>query len=116
MSAFTTEIPVDIEGVKRLLPKDSYIESVTWNKDTQRMELVWSNHKLRTPYNIPTPFPVQDLHDKKLPKCVTIRGTSDQASSVQQPQTIATNQANNATDNVKDVDVKPKRGVKKQQT
>lgn len=137
MSAFLTEIPVDIEAVKRLLPKESYIDGVAWNKDTQKVELTWSNRKLHTPYNIPTPFPVQDMHDHRLPKCVTIRENktatppatdttsasrkelSETAKQVgKEFPTLATDIAkasDNATDSVKVVDAKPKRGVKKPQ-
>lgn len=99
MSQFVTIIPCDIENVKRLLPAKSFIEDVAWNPHTQSVELVWSNSKLATPFTIPTPFTVQMLHDKEIPKSAKFTGE-------QKPVEVA-------VVSVKEpVDTKRKKGVK----
>lgn len=137
MSEFATAIPVDVEGVKKLLPTGSFIEGVEWDKDKQEVVLRWSNHKLRTPYNIPTPFPVDILKAQELPKCVKLPEAQQPAVTVTSATSKdLTKMANDisaefpdaakavslagqsdvtVTDNVKPVDTKPKRGVKKAQ-
>jgi hypothetical protein len=103
MSTFSTAIPVDVEAVKRLLPANSFIEGINWNKDLQQVELVWSNSRLVTPFNTATPFTVQQLHDKEIPKAARLKEESRKSGTEpEQPRNI-----------VKEiVDAKPKRGKK----
>lgn len=96
MSAFLTELPVDINGAKVLLPKGSFVESVTWNAENQTVEMVWSNRDLKTPYTTPTKFPLQMLHDQQIPDGATLK-----------PVVVKVVTSNNST-----VDSKPRKGVK----
>jgi hypothetical protein len=97
VSQFVTEIAVDVDGVRRLLPRESFVESVTWNEITQRVEVVWSNRNCVTPYSIATPFTVQMLHDKEIPACAKMR------------EFPAAPQTNSVTDSYKVLDVKRSR-------
>ena len=99
MSTFKTNIPVDVDGVRRLLPKDSFVESVEWNPLTQQVEVIWSNRNCVTPFSVPVEWTVQMLHDKALPKGATIREVAP----------LKETQENIVTVNVKPVD---KRGRK----
>lgn len=92
MSQFLTEIAVDVERVKRLLPRESFVESVTWNATTQAVEVVWSNRNCVTPYTVATPFSVQMLQDQQLPKCAKL---VEHAKPAEQP-------INNVTEKVID--------------
>lgn len=104
MSQFKTTIPVDLSSVRKLLPNGSDVEGIHWNNTTREVEMTWSNRKLKTPYNVPTDFPVQMLHDQQLPKSVQIL----EAQQKQAPLDTSI-----VTVNEKAVDLKPKRGVKK---
>lgn len=73
MSQFLTAIAVDLERVKLLLPKQHFLESVTWNPIMHTVDLVWSSPGLVTPFSTPQFFPVQNLHDQTLPKGVNYR-------------------------------------------
>ncbi len=73
MSQFITEIPVDLEAVLNKLPKRSFVESVQYDATARKVCVVWSNDQLQTPFSVPTPFPVQSLHDQQLPACVFVR-------------------------------------------
>lgn len=71
MSSFITTIRVDVEAVKALLPKESHIESVTWNG--KELELRWGNGRLATPYTFHVPFSVEQLRRRRLPEKVIIK-------------------------------------------
>ena len=73
MSQFKTILPVNVDEVLRLLPKDSFIESVTWEATAQTVEVVWSNRNLHTKLTVPTDFPLQMLHDRSTPAGAEIR-------------------------------------------
>lgn len=85
MSQFITEIPVDLAAVLNKLPKRSFVESVQYDATARKVCVVWSNDQLQTPFSVPTPFPVQSLHDQQFPKCVTVR------PAAQPPQLPANN-------------------------
>lgn len=104
MSAFKTCIPVDVDGVRKLLPKESFVESVDWNPLTQQVEVTWSNRNCVTPWSVPIEFPIQMLQDKALPKGAAIK-TSPIAPEMMGNAAIV-------TDNVKPVDRKRGKGVK----
>ncbi len=143
MSQFKTVLAVDVEGTKKLLPAQSFIEGITWNAEAKQVELVWSNHKLVTPYNIPVDFTLEQLQKKDIPAGVKLfvpkadikqasalandlatefptlaKGLSEaQTKPETQPEAIADGMGDvTVTDNVKPVDTRRKRGVNKPQT
>jgi len=67
MSAFKTSLPVDLEAVKRLLPKDHHIEKIVLDPANSRIDVIWHTSAIETPYTFPVEFPVADLEAKKLP-------------------------------------------------
>ncbi len=68
MSYFTTPIPIDLESVKKLLPTGSDILGVEWNPTESRIDLRWSNERLKTPFTFDHHFPLDSLKAKKLPE------------------------------------------------
>lgn len=99
-----TELSVDVDGLRKLLPANASVETLTWNPTTQKVEAVWSHRDLRTKYSIPTPFPLQSLHDRALPPGVEHKPVVIQGVPVT-PQV----QTNNDNANVIDT---PKKGRK----
>lgn len=86
MSQFLTPIPVDLDGVKRLLPQQHFIEAVNWNPIMQTVDLVWSSPGITTPFSTPQLFPIQHLHDRTLPAGMTYRvKVTDAPSTPVQP-------------------------------
>lgn len=90
MSQFLTAIAVDLERVKLLLPKQHFLESVTWNPIMHTVDLVWSSPGLVTPFSTPQFFSIQNLHDQTLPKGVNYRAarTVPVAHSVENTQPL----------------------------
>jgi hypothetical protein len=74
MSAFITEIPVDLEHVKKLLPADTDFEGFNWDHINNKLFMRWGNRKLVTPFSFHMDFPLQLLKDGKLPAQVSNRG------------------------------------------
>lgn len=67
MSSFITPIPIDLAAIKKLLPTNSDILGVEWNAAKSRMELRWSNDRLKTPFTFHHEFPLTLLKKKSLP-------------------------------------------------
>jgi hypothetical protein len=70
MSKFVTRIPVDVEAVKALLPKGSFLERVSWNGKTSEVEVQWDHERFYSGADYHLPFGVELLEGKKLPKGV----------------------------------------------
>jgi hypothetical protein len=68
MSAFKTTIPVDIDSVKRLFPKDHTVEKVVFDQAASQIVVIWQTSAIETPYTFPLDFTMPDLEAKKLPK------------------------------------------------
>lgn len=67
MSLFKTAIPLDLEAIRKLLPKDHSIEAVRFDGANNQVEVFWHCGSLNTPFTYATDFPVEDLKAKKLP-------------------------------------------------
>lgn len=80
MSNFVTPIPVDVGDIARLLPRESFIEGVTWNAEKRQVEVAWSNRNLRTPFTTATLFTIQQLHDHDTPSGATIHAAPVEAT------------------------------------
>jgi len=68
VSAFRTVLPVDLDAVKRLLPKDHTVEKVVFDHAASQIVVIWQTSAIETPYTFPLDFTVPDLEAKKLPK------------------------------------------------
>lgn len=101
MSDFVTNIPVDIESTRKLLPPGSEIDpNLRWNSESQQLQLTWRHKNLLTPYTFPLEYPVELLKAKEFPKKASVR----EIKNVVEP----------ITDNDKvSVDSKPRGRVKK---
>lgn len=82
MSAFVTEIPVDIESVRKLLPQDSDFEGIAWNAAKKCVEMKWSNRRLQTPFSFYLPFSIELLQSGGIPAGVTPKVTPPPAVEV----------------------------------
>ena len=85
MSQFVTQIPVPVEEIKRLLPNQHFLESVTWDPIMQTVDIVWSSPALVTPFSTPQLFPIQNLHDRTLPSVAKYRASVTSAEPAAQP-------------------------------
>lgn len=63
MSKFKTAIAVDVESVKGLLPKGSFLHGVEWNKDNSSVELTWEHDALKTKYSFASDYPLAKLRE-----------------------------------------------------
>jgi len=68
VSAFRTVLPVDLDSVKRLLPKDHTIEKVVFDQAASQIVVIWQTSAIDTPYTFPLDFTAADLEAKKLPQ------------------------------------------------
>lgn len=75
MSAFLTKIPIDLEAIKKLLPANHYIEGITFNKDTNEVELTWSHHLFVTPFTFAQEYPISLLSEGKTPESTVKKET-----------------------------------------
>ena len=101
MSDFVTNIPVDIESTRKLLPPGAEIDpNLKWNPDIQQLQLTWRHKNLLTPYTFPLEYPVELLRAKEFPKKASVREIKNM------PEQISDN------DKVS-VDSKPRSRVKK---
>ncbi len=103
MASFITKVPVDVPGVKALLPADSDFEKVVWDEQNKVVEFHWSNRYLLSPYTS-NDYPITMLHEKVLPDKITVRA---RVAAVTEPK------GSGATTEPKPVDTKPTRGVRK---
>jgi hypothetical protein len=71
MSLFKTIIPVDLEAIKKLLPKESSIDSVKFDPATNSVELHWHARYVTTPHTFATEWPVEMLKHKEFPATAT---------------------------------------------
>lgn len=70
MSKFFTPIKVDIDAVKKLLPKDVYIDEVRWNARSGQVEIYWDHQPFHSGTDYPIEFKAEQLKAKQLPKGV----------------------------------------------
>jgi hypothetical protein len=68
VSAFRTVLPVDLDAVKRLLPKDHTVEKVVFDQAASQIVVIWQTSAIETPYTFPLDFTMPDLEAKKLPQ------------------------------------------------
>jgi hypothetical protein len=73
VSRFITEIPVDVAGALQLLPKNSYLEGVRFDKETSSVVIEWQHDPLETGYTFSFGFPLENLRAQKLPPGVRLR-------------------------------------------
>lgn len=73
MSKFVTRIPVDVDAVKRLLPKRSYVTCVGLHPDKDAVEVFWDDDDFETGYTFPVEFSTELLEARKLPDKVKLR-------------------------------------------
>lgn len=92
-------MPIDVAGVKKLLPPDSDFEKVVWDEQNKVVEFHWSNRNLVTPYTM-NDWPLSDLQEGKTPSTVKSKPVVIVAPVATEP---------------KPVDAKPKRGVRRMQ-
>lgn len=71
MSFFKTTIPIDIEAIKALLPKDHSVEKIEFDARACRLDLFWHSSVLVSPFTFAVEFPVDALKAHKLPDNVT---------------------------------------------
>jgi hypothetical protein len=67
MSLFKTAVPVDIEAIKKLLPKEHSIDAVKFDPTTNAVELHWHARYVQTPHTFATEWPLALLQARKLP-------------------------------------------------
>lgn len=70
MSNFKTTIPKALDEVKKLLPKDAFIEKATLNAQTGDIEVIWHSSRLHTGFTFPLEFSLEQLAKRDLPKGV----------------------------------------------
>jgi len=58
---------VDLEAVKRLLPKDHHIEKIVLDPANSRIDVLWHTSAIETPYTFPVDFTLADLEVMELP-------------------------------------------------
>ena len=73
MSQFITRIPVNLDAVKKLLPKRSDLQSVTLSEDGQNVEVIWSNDDMHSGRTFAFEWPMANLERKKCPNGVVNR-------------------------------------------
>ena len=76
MSKFKTVIPVDVAAIVGLLPKNSFVEAVTFDKDAGAVCVTWDNDRLKTPYSFAFDFPAENLKAQRIPEGVTVEGVT----------------------------------------
>lgn len=106
---FCTPIPIDLDGIKALLPPDAEIErELVWNRENNTVELRWSSRLFFSPYSFHHEFTVDALKRKELPRFV------GRFAQVTPPPTIAENStsAEIGNDNEKPIDAVKKRSRK----
>jgi hypothetical protein len=86
MSLFQTKIPVDVQGIIAALPKNHFLHGVTFNKDTNEVEVLWEHDNFWSGLTIPVDFPPSDVLKQKLPKGIKKGGRPQPAA----PQPKAT--------------------------
>ncbi len=67
MSKFHTSIPIDIDAAFAKLPVGSRVVNYSLDQASRQLAVEWENDKLLTPYNVPIPFPLEDLRIGKIP-------------------------------------------------
>lgn len=71
MSNFVTRIAVDVEAVRKLLPKGSFVAAVEFNG--QEVEVRWAHDHLVSPYTFAVEYPLEELKQRRLPEQVRMR-------------------------------------------
>lgn len=68
MSKFKTDIPIDVEELKKLLPPNHHFTKILFNEDQSAVELHWEHDQMVTPFDFAMSFPVELLKRQQLPK------------------------------------------------
>ncbi len=85
MSKFKTSIPVDVAGVKQLLPEGSHIDGVTFDESAGTVSVHWQHDRFRTPFDHAVEFPMPNLERAQVPKGVKLL----HPETVQRPKPVA---------------------------
>ncbi len=67
MSKFHTSIPIDIDAAFAKLPVGSRVVNYSLDQTSRQLAVEWENDNLKTPYNVPIPYTLEDLKDGVLP-------------------------------------------------
>lgn len=110
MSSFITRIPIDLAAFKKLLPNGTDFESITFNAQTNEVEIRWGNRYIVTPFTYHVDFTEAMLKAKQLPSCAKLRAD---AVKVLNPTAFPQSQTPPMVPDPNTVDKKPRRGVKK---
>ena len=73
MSQFITKLPVNLDAVKKLLPKRSDLLSVTLSENGSEVEIRWSNDDMHSGRTFDFDWPMAFLEKKKCPPGVVNR-------------------------------------------
>lgn len=92
MSKFKTTIlvQVDVDGVKKNLPKGSFLHRIEFLDGPPRVEIEWEHDAFLTKYMFPVEFPPENLTSHKLPEGVKMLlpvngGTTAQEAIASEP-------------------------------
>jgi hypothetical protein len=78
MSNFVTELPVDLDRFKSLLPPGSTVEKMELDEKNGSLKIIWRNPGLVTPYSWPWAWPLTLLESAKVPEGVSWPTRKDQ--------------------------------------
>jgi len=67
MSLFQTKLSVDIKQIFDSLPKGHFLHSITFNKETREVCVLWEYERMESGLTVPVEFPLSDLIKKLLP-------------------------------------------------
>ncbi|MDE2105957.1 MAG: hypothetical protein KGL39_52530 [Patescibacteria group bacterium] len=70
MSQFITRIPVDVQSIIASLPKNHFLHSVSFDKNTNEVIVLWEADQFWSGLTIPVDLPPADVIKKRLPKGV----------------------------------------------
>jgi hypothetical protein len=71
MSKFTTTIPVPVDAVLKMLPPNSFVNTVRIGEDKASLVVEWEQDEWRTPYTVPVEVSAKALaNEEPLPETV----------------------------------------------
>lgn len=70
MSKFKTTIPVDVAAVKKLLPAGAFFDGVSFDDETNSVEVRWQHDPFKTPFDHAIEFPIEHLQAGEVPSFV----------------------------------------------
>lgn len=67
MSEFFTRVPVDIDDLRKALPKTAHVSRVVFDLEAKELRVTWADDGLRARYTNNNEFPLERLRERRLP-------------------------------------------------